>query len=229
MTKKILVVCLLFVAIYFFISAPPIQKNFLYPFPYRATVENYSSRWKVDKFLAIAVMKVESNFSERACSPSGAVGLMQIMPETAAWIAYQLGETPEEASGDIKNLRDPETNIRYGTWYLAELMEEFKGNDVLALAAYNAGRGNVHEWIKENHWNENFSDVDKIPYAETRDYVKRVLHCRKKYKKLYSTNDFISAPIALHELRFVCLRNLSKSELNTQMFNAINSSFKFSF
>ena len=209
MIKKILAICSALVAIYFLISTPAIQKKFLYPFPYRSTLENYSSRWKVDKFLAVAVMKVESNFSEEAHSQSGAVGLMQIMPETAAWIAYQLGEPPEEVADDINNLRDPETNIRYGTWYLAELKDEFKGNDVLALAAYNAGRGNVHDWIEKNNWSENFSDVNKIPYAETRDYVKRVLHCREKYFELYGTNDFIATPLALHELRFARLKNLS--------------------
>ena len=209
MIKKFLAICAAIVTIYFFISMPAIQKKFLYPFPYRSTVESYSSRWKVDKFLAISVMKVESNFSEAAHSQSGAIGLMQIMPETAAWIAYQLGEAPEEVADDIEHLHDPETNIRYGMWYLAELEDEFKGNDVLALAAYNAGRGNVHKWIKENNWSENFSDADKIPYAETRDYVKRVLHCREKYAKLYSTNDFVSTPIALHELRFARLKNLS--------------------
>lgn len=209
MIKKFLAICAAVVTIYFLMSVPAIQKKFLYPFPYRSTVENYSSRWKVDKFLAISVMKVESNFSEAAHSQSGAIGLMQIMPETAAWIAYQLGEAPEEAVNDIEHLHDPETNIRYGTWYLAELEDEFKGNDVLALAAYNAGRGNVHKWIKENNWSENFSDADKIPYAETRDYVKRVLHCREKYAKLYSTNDFVSTPIELHELRFARLKNLS--------------------
>ena len=200
--KRLLVICAALFAIYLLISMPIIQKKFLYPFPYRTTVENYSVRWQVDKFLAIAVMKVESNFQETAHSQSGAVGLMQIMPETATWIAKQLDEEPD-------NLREPEKNIRYGTWYLAELLDEFKGNDVLALAAYNAGRGNVHKWIKENHWSENFSDADKIPYAETRDYVKRVLYCREKYAKLYSTNDFVSTPIALHELRFARLKNLS--------------------
>ena len=209
MIKKFLAICAAVVTIYFLMSVPAIQKKFLYPFPYRSTVESYSSRWKVDKFLAISVMKVESNFSEAAHSQSGAIGLMQIMPETAAWIAYQLGEAPEEVADDIEHLHDPETNIRYGMWYLAELEDEFKGNDVLALAAYNAGRGNVHKWIKENNWSENFSDADKIPYAETRDYVKRVLHCREKYAKLYSTNDFVSTPIALHDLRFARLKNLS--------------------
>ena len=209
MLKKFLKICAALVAIYFLISLPVVQKKFLYPFPYRTTVEDYSARWQVDKFLTIAVMKVESNFSEAARSQSGAVGLMQIMPETAAWIAYQLNETPEEFDCDIKNLREPETNIRYGTWYLAELEDEFNGNDVLALAAYNAGRGNVREWMTKNHWDKNFSDVDKIPYAETRHYVKSVLHCREKYAKLYGTNNFVSTPIALHELRFARLKNLS--------------------
>ncbi len=209
MLKKFFISVWLIVAIYFLISVPSVQKKFLYPFPYRPTIENYSARWKVDKFLAIAVMKVESNFTEAAHSPSGAVGLMQIMPETAAWIAYQLGEEPDEVAEDINNLREPETNIRYGTWYLAELEDEFKGNDVLALAAYNAGRGNVHEWIEKNHWSENFSAVDEIPYAETRDYVKRVLHCREKYSELYGSQEFLSTPIALHELRFASLKNLS--------------------
>ena len=112
MIKKILAISAALVAIYFLMSVPTVQKKFLYPFPYRSTVESYSARWKVDKFLAIAVMKVESNFSEAAHSQSGAVGLMQIMPETAAWIAYQLGEQPEEASEDIKNLRSLRTSSR---------------------------------------------------------------------------------------------------------------------
>lgn len=209
MLKKFLAICAVAFAAYLAMSVPAVQKKFLYPFPYRTTIESYSARWHVDKFLAVSVMKVESNFHESANSQSGAVGLMQIMPETAAWIAFQLGEKTEEVVDDIKNLREPETNIRYGTWYLAELENEFKGNDVLALAAYNAGRGNVHEWIKQNNWSDNFSDVDKIPYAETRDYVKRVLHCREKYSELYGTNNFISTPIALHELRFARLKNLS--------------------
>ena len=209
MLKKFCAIVACLVAMYFLTSMPTFQRKFLYPFPYRTQVENYSARWKVDKFLAIAVMKVESNFSEAAHSQSGAVGLMQIMPETAAWIAYQLGEDADEIADDIKNLREPETNIRYGTWYLAELEDEFRGNDVLALAAYNAGRGNVREWMEQNHWGENFSDVDEIPYAETRDYVKRVLHCREKYSELYGMRELIATPIALHELRFARLKNLS--------------------
>ena len=81
MLKKILASVALLVAIYFLISVPSVQKKFLYPFPYRPTVESYSARWHVDKFLTVAVMKVESNFQEAANSQSGAVGLMQLMPE----------------------------------------------------------------------------------------------------------------------------------------------------
>ena len=82
MSKKFLISVVAIVALYFLISLPSVQKKFLYPFPYRPTIESYSARWHVDKFLAIAVMKVESNFAEAAHSQSGAVGLMQIMPET---------------------------------------------------------------------------------------------------------------------------------------------------
>lgn len=183
---------------YFALNLPSSQKKILYPFPYREQVEKNSARYSVDRFLAISVMKVESNFAENAYSHSGAVGLMQLMPETADWIAYCL----EEPAPD---LHDHETNIRYGIWYLSELEAEFFGNDVLALAAYNAGRGNVHRWIEENGWRRNFSDVDAIPYAETRDYVKRVLQCREKYSQLYGSTSKYKL-LEPNELRFVCLK-----------------------
>ena len=162
---------------------PTTQKSILYPFRYRDKVEEYSALYRVDKYLAVSVMKVESNFTEGAISKSGAVGLMQIMPETAHWIAYKLDETPPT----INELHDCDKNIRYGIWYLSELRGEFFGNDVLALAAYNAGRGNVWHWIEKDGWQKNFSDVDKIPYLETRNYVKKVLACREKYFQLYGT------------------------------------------
>ena len=173
------------VILLFLSNSPTTQKNFLYPFPYREQVEEHSSRYQVDKFLAVSVMKVESNFTEGAISKSGAVGLMQIMPDTANWIAFCLEENPPS----LNELHDTDKNIRYGIWYLAELEDEFFGNDVLALAAYNAGRGNVHHWMEEGGWGKNFSDVDKIPYLETRQYVKKVLRCREKYVELYGVQN----------------------------------------
>lgn len=148
-------------------------------------------------------MKVESNFNEDAYSGSGAVGLMQLMPETAGWIAYCLNdETPT-----LEEMHECERNIQYGIWYLSELNDEFDGNEVLTLAAYNAGRGNVQHWIRENGWNKNFSDVDAIPYDETRNYVKRVLQCREKYAELYGSGISYKL-IQLSELRFASLKFL---------------------
>lgn len=179
------------------INLPPTQR-ILYPFPYRDKIEKHAARYRVDRFLAISVMKVESNFVEGATSKSGAVGLMQIMPETANWIAYQLDEKPPS----LKQLHNTETNIKYGIWYLSELEAEFYGNDVLALAAYNAGRGNVQHWIEKKGWRKNFSDVDAIPFSETRNYVKKVLACREKYSELYGSGTFADAQEKLVACKF---------------------------
>lgn len=189
--------------VFAFVNFPATQKTVLYPFPYRAEIEKHSSNYQVDKFLAVSVMKVESNFNENAHSGSGAVGLMQLMPETAAWIAYCLNDAPPS----IDEIQNCEKNIQYGIWYLAELNEEFFGNEILTLAAYNAGRGNVQHWIEENGWSKNFSDVDSIPYDETRSYVRRVLQCREKYSALYgsSTNYKLTE---IGELRFASLKFL---------------------
>ena len=165
---------------------PSVQRGVFYPFRYRVAVELYSKKYNVDKYLAIAVMKHESGFEPSALSHSGAVGLMQLMPETAEWIATQLDE---EAIDDVKRLYEPELNIRYGVWYLADLEQEFDGNDVLALAAYNAGRGNVWHWIELYGWTHDFADVDQIPYSETRDYVRRVLDSRLKYRAFYESEE----------------------------------------
>ncbi|MBQ7703951.1 MAG: lytic transglycosylase domain-containing protein [Selenomonadaceae bacterium] len=196
----IIIIC---AAVYAVVNFPSTQKKVLYPFPYRAEIERYSRNYQVDRFLAVSVMKVESNFHDDARSGSGAVGLMQLMPETAAWIAFCLNENPPS----ISEMHECEKNIKYGIWYLAELEDEFFGNDILALAAYNAGRGNVQHWIKENGWDENFSDIDAIPYDETRNYVKRVLQCREKYSELYGSAIGYKL-IQLSELRFASLKFL---------------------
>ena len=197
----IFIIC---VVAYAAVHFPDAQKKILYPFPYRAEIEHHARNYQVDKFLAVSVMKVESNFYENAYSRSGAVGLMQLMPETATWIASCLNEDPPT----FEDIQDSERNIKYGIWYLAELEDEFFGNDILTLAAYNAGRGNVQHWMAENGWNENFSDIDAIPYDETRNYVKRVLQCREKYVELYGLNFFGYRLIQLDELRFASLKFL---------------------
>ena len=127
----------------------------------------------------------ESKFQSGAKSHRGAVGLMQLMPETALWISEQIDDQ-EYNPGE---LHEPQKNIEYGTWYIASLEKEFEGNDVLALAAYNAGRGNVHDWMEENHWGMDFHEVSAIPYEETRAYVMSVLKNRQKYLELYGDKE----------------------------------------
>ena len=157
-----------------------VERSYIYPYGYRSYIEASAARNHADPYLIAAVIKHESKFQPTARSGGGAVGLMQIMPTTAAWIAGQLGETFAE-----DYLYDPALNIRYGVWYLAELEREFCGNDILALAAYNAGRGNVHDWMERYHWNDAFDEIEAIPYPETRLYVRRVLEDREQYKRLY--------------------------------------------
>ena len=85
-----------------------------------------------------------------------------------------------------RQLKEPTINIELGTWYLGHLLKEFNGDQVLALAAYNAGRGHVESWIHENNWN---GMVDTIPFPETRSYVKAVLQYQERYEALYG-NDY---------------------------------------
>ena len=176
------VVFALALAAYFLSQSEPVQRRYLYPYPYQELVELYAKANGVDSALVASVIMNESRFQNDARSPRGAIGLMQIMPETAQWIAVQLGDD----NFSLEKLREPETNIRYGVWYLAELQREFAGNNILALAAYNAGRGTVRDWIEEGDWPWMFHALDKIPYPETRSYVKNVLQNRIRYEKLYS-------------------------------------------
>lgn len=166
---------------FFVLQFEPVQRKYFYVYPYHDTVMKYAEIYHVDSNLTAAVIKSESKFKHTALSHRGAVGLMQLMPDTAEWIAGQMGDK----NYSVESLHEPDRNIRYGTWYLAELQREFKGNDVLALAAYNAGRGNVKAWMEENNWSYSFHDIDAIPYKETRDYVRQVLGDRKKYRELY--------------------------------------------
>ena len=157
-----------------------VERSWIYPYDYRSYIETSAESRRTDPFLVAAVIKHESKFEPRARSDGGALGLMQLMPATAEWIARQLGEPFTE-----EYLYDPALNIRYGGWYLAELEREFGGNDILALAAYNAGRGNVRDWMERFHWTQQFDEIEAIPYPETRFYVRRVLEDREQYKRLY--------------------------------------------
>lgn len=152
-----------------------IEKS-LYPKPneYVSYVEKYSSEYGVPCELIWAVIRTESSFDSSAESSVGAVGLMQLMPETFLEITtYRLKE-----GLDVGMRYDPETNIRYGTYYLSYLYERY-GNWDAVVAAYNAGLGNVDDWIKSDPL------LEDIPYKETRNYLKKVNKAKEKYESIY--------------------------------------------
>jgi soluble lytic murein transglycosylase len=158
--------------------------NFLrmaYPFPYEETIRQEAAANGLEPSLLAAVIRTESNFRAGAVSPKGAVGLMQIMPETGRWIALQSGMNDFNEN----MLYDPEVNIRLGAWYLANLYEEFDNQTVTTLAAYNGGRGNVKKWLAETRWTGDLRNLDSIPYAETRNFVRKVLWHEKLFRYLY--------------------------------------------
>ena len=136
----------------------------------------------VDASLIAAVIYTESRFRDQT-SGAGAKGLMQIMPETADYIARKSGGTRFERA----DLATPQINIAYGTWYLRYLLRKYHGNTILTLAAYNAGEGKVDEWWRSaSARGEKFRVADHIPFKETRDYVGRVLSARAEYRKTYA-------------------------------------------
>ena len=153
----------------------------IYPLHYQKEIFESASQFKIDPYLIAAVIRVESKFDSAALSPRGAKGLMQIMPETGLWIAEQT---------NIENftteaLFNPAVNIQMGTWYLSGLFEEFNGNLPQILAAYNAGRGRVSEWLSDEVWDGTFENRASIPYGETRVFVRKVLQTYERYRELY--------------------------------------------
>ena len=166
------------------LNADSLQR-FYYPFPYQSLIFKYAAAYEQDPYLLAAIIKAESNFDSQAVSAKGARGLMQIMPETGAWVAGQLGY----ASFKKDLLFEPETNIKFGAWYLADLDKEYDGSTILILAAYNGGRGNVSDWIEGKDLSGSVNTIDQIPFPETRDYVKKVLSYHKKYISLYRQKD----------------------------------------
>ncbi|MDU4960372.1 MAG: lytic transglycosylase domain-containing protein [Sporomusaceae bacterium] len=158
------------------------QKKFAYPFLYQELIFTHAAKNQLDPWLIAAVIKAESRFRLTARSPVGAVGLMQLMPETAKWIAGQQNHPDFQ----LKDLENPDANIRFGSWYLASLAQEFNQNEVLMLAAYNAGRGNVKKWMEQYGWAMDFSEIGQIPFPETREFIADVLHNKKRYQELHA-------------------------------------------
>lgn len=159
--------------------------RFIYPLKYKDFIYNYTLEYNLDPHLVSAMIYVESKFVPTACSHKGAVGLMQIMPDTGKWIAQQQGLN----KFNTQRLYDPEINIKFGCWYLSTLKKEFNNELIVVLAAYNAGRGNVNRWLEERE--EQGISIETLPFKETRDYIYKILEVYEHYKDLYTFNNHV--------------------------------------
>jgi soluble lytic murein transglycosylase len=144
-----------------------------YPLEYDQAIRAYARERGLDPALVAAMIYVESRFDANVTSHAGAIGLMQILPDTGRFIARSTG-------GDdfvVADLRDPDLNVRYGTWLLTYLLDRYDGDVATALAAYHAGPANVDAWREEG---------SGVRFPETRHYVDEVLRVRDVYAEAYA-------------------------------------------
>ena len=173
-------ICLLGVAIVRPFADKAVQEISL-PLRHEDIIRQQAADKGLDPSLIAGVIYVESRFRDQT-SIAGAKGLMQILPSTADYIARKSGGTAFE-QGDLAT---PQINIAYGSWYLRYLLQHYHGNELLAIAAYNAGEGKVDEWYRDaSARGEDFEAATHIPFPETRNYVGSVLEMRSRYREKY--------------------------------------------
>jgi soluble lytic murein transglycosylase len=160
----------------FALRVPDAIMRTIYPLRYEETIRQASEENDLEPAFVAAVIYTESRFRPDVKSHQGAYGLMQLLPQSARYI--------ERNSGIEGDFRDPQVNIRLGTWFLGYLNDRYDGDERLMLAAYNSGEGSVDAWTSDKGF-----DIEKdIPYKETRQYVKRALEAQKTYQDLYGKN-----------------------------------------
>lgn len=157
-----------------------------YPIRYKKFIVEQAAANNLDMALVAAVIKVESNFRSDAVSKANARGLMQLRPNTAKEVAQGLGHIVDDAFPE--KLFDPEYNITLGTRYLAAMLKQFGGDEILALAAYNAGPTKLRSWLDKGIWDGTWKNRRQIPYPETRNYLDKVRQAKERYRKLYKND-----------------------------------------
>ena len=155
----------------------------MYPKTYSEIVSTYAEEYNVEENLIYAVIKAESNFDSKAVSNREAIGLMQIVEETAIDVAKR-NQIEIDTENITEELLDIDNNINIGTKYLSTLLTQY-GNMEIALAAYNAGIGTVNNWIEKQVIQADGSDIENIPYKETNNYVRKILRDYRVYNELY--------------------------------------------
>lgn len=153
---------------------------YFYPVKYQEEVLSSAREFAVSPALVASVANVESGYNANAKSNKGAVGIMQLLPSTAEWLAGNLGELYDE-----EELFQPEVNIRLGTYYLSYLLNHFEDEEA-AICAYNAGQSKVRSWLANEEYSTDGVSLNKIPFAETENYLikvnKNLRHYEKRYK-----------------------------------------------
>lgn len=170
-------------AVYWAVSARAVVPGIsaaVHPIHYREAIAHVAERYGLDPYLVAAVVRAESDYDPKAVSHAGAVGLMQLMPETADWVT----RLDEWQGAEKPVLTDPEDNLELGACYLAYLVRRFSGNERAAVASYNAGQGSVDSWLGRSGDPEKLELAD-IQFEETREFVKRVEHYREIYERVH--------------------------------------------
>lgn len=178
--KRVLLLLFLgFTVLIFFNSA---WLSLFYPIYYKEEIRQHARSNNLDPFIVAAIIKVETNYKPGAQSKKGALGIMQIMPDTAKWVIMK-AKLPDTSLDQVQN--EIGTNLQIGTWYLKSLENQFGGNEIAMIAAYNAGPTNVKNWLKSGVWDGRLETSKDIPFGETRHYVQRVSHYYKQYSEIY--------------------------------------------
>lgn len=152
-----------------------------YPVAYADLIAQYAGTYELDPYLVQSIMRCESSNDPSAVSDTGAIGLMQIMPDTGTWIAHKL-DLDDVYSQDL--LYQAEVNIEFGCWYLRFLSGRFNGNVKQMIAAYNAGHGSVEDWLADQRFSEQ-GELVTIPFEQTARYYERVTAAYENYTTLY--------------------------------------------
>lgn len=152
--------------------------NYFYPIKHKSFIYKYSMQYNLQPHFVASIINVESSFNDKATSKAGAIGLMQLMPTTAIEISNLIGDT----KFNVKKLAEPETNIKYGCFYLNYLYNYFNGNVTNILASYNAGLTNVNKWLINEQYSSDGITIHKTPFDETNNFIKRVNNNIKFYK-----------------------------------------------
>ena len=185
--RNIILICIILAVLAFIVWYFVNEKNqhdrqvANYPVAYTELIKKYAEEFSLNPYLVLSVMRCESSLDPNAVSHRGAVGLMQLMPDTGAWAAHKLG-LDDSYSEEV--LTDPEWNIRLACWYIRFLCNRLGEDDKTVIAAYNAGHGNVQKWL-ENPEYASDGKLNVIPYEATEQYYEKVMAAYRNYTELY--------------------------------------------